>query len=222
MVERQDMAQATEFTGPPGRRDIRGLKASKKLRGCAVIDVDGSDWLRQRSWPREIAVEFLSVEPHAQGGTLAWLVPPEALWPHPPKQMGIEGGAGVPPGPGQGLPLEQVARELADVLTGHRVYADAHLVVRGWLAALFASTSLGAPPFIVHDFYNLAHRTHPTHDDTLEAGRAAHHAAEGAWRAADMAIRHATFIRTLAARADARARPPTEGAGPETGDAATT
>ena len=95
-------------------------------------------------------------------------------------------------------------------------------MVRGWLAALFAATSLGAPPFTVHDFYTLAHRTHPTSDDTLEARRAAHQASEPAWRAADLAIRHATFIRTLAARADARARPSTEGADPEASDAGAT
>ena len=178
------------------RREADARRVTRALRDCAILHLDVSERLPGRRWPREVAVEFLAGP--ATGGTLCWLVAPEAFWPRPPGEA-VPGREGASPGPGQGAPIERVARELAAALRGFRVHAENHSVVGGWVAALFAAAGLGTPPFAVLDVSVLIDGAQPTGDDVLRAGRTAVLAAGSAWRAPCQAVRQAAYVRTLTA-----------------------
>ena len=75
-----------------------------------------------------------------------------------------------------------------------------------WTQSLFAAAGMGAAPFEVEDFRNLADWADPTAEDVVVAEHAAELVAGLAWRAPCEAIRRAEYARTLAARHSARVR----------------
>lgn len=177
-----------------GGRAAPARRPSSRLRGCAILHLDGAVPLRERPWTRELAVEFLDGATRRDRPTLAWLVAPEALWADAVDAIG----------PGLGLPPAQVARELAEAVRGLRVYADDHGVVATWTRKLFAAARAGKPPFAVRDLRSLVAPLRPDRDDVLRAAGLAGDASGTARRAAGEAIRHAEFVREVAAIADAR------------------
>lgn len=177
-----------------------------KLRGAAILHVEGVEAMGQRSWSREVA--FVTLDRHDIDGhaARAWLVAPEALWPRVPTSGHPEpriGNLGL----GHGLVPSQVVRELAEAARGRRVYAECHLTVRHWLRALFTAAGFGEQPFPVRDIILLLVALKPSKEDINRVGHALG-SVPLARRASMEALAHARFLDALAARVEADDRKP--------------
>ena len=191
------------------QRDAGALVADAKrpktrdrsqLSRTAIIHLDGFEAVRPRSWPREIAVEFLSPTTPPRHPSRAWLVHPEKLWP----QSCADRSRETELTPGIGMSPRRVAEELANVLEGHKVYSEASHVTNRWLELLFNAAGLGKPPFVVRDVWALFQRLVADPVDIGAAERVALSTSEHTKRASAEALKHAEFARALKHLADSR------------------
>ena len=196
-------------SGKRGRPGRAPQQAKAKIRGCAVLHVGGIESLVDRRWPREVAVELLDEATVGEHVTLSWLVTSEAFWKSKGGISRLRSDVASSPGPGHGLPPTQVACELAEVVRGRRVYSECHVAIRHWIETLFSEAELGEPPFVVRDLRSLALTLRPDPEDIRSAGVAANRTVRFIPRAACEALRHAEFVRFLAAHVDSHGTRPT-------------
>ena len=175
-------------------------KGRNTLLRTAVVHLDGFEALRPRSWPREIALEFLGPTAPPLHPSRAWMVHPEKLWPQSCADRSHE----TELTPGIGMSPRRVAEELADVLEGHKVYSEASQVTNRWLELLFNAAGLGKPQFVVRDVWVLFQRLLADPVDIGAAERVALSTSEHTKRASAEALKHAEFARALKHLADSR------------------
>ena len=194
----------TAARSPTGGEHIAQLvrRRPSKLRGAAILHLEGVEAMGQRFWSREVAL--VTVDRHDIDGhpAKAWLVAPEALWPRKPTSEPPELRTGSP-SLGHGLAPSQITRELAEAARGRRVYAECHMVVRRWLRDLFTAAELEERPFPVRDIILLLVALKPSKEDIGQVTDALG-SVPLARRASMEALAHARFLTALATRVEAR------------------
>lgn len=122
------------------------------LDGILCLDFEASA-LARGSWPIEVAVADCT-----SGATRSWLIRPLDVWlaadVWDPAAQAVHGIAREEL-LASGLPVEQVAQELADACRDGLVLADGGVHDRYWLAVLYDAIGR-EPPFALGDFHDHA------------------------------------------------------------------